>query len=398
MANDVKEDKQVAVFLSVVGASTYGLLRTLLTLDKPSEKSLADLTSALVAHYEPKPMVITQWFHFHRRNQDPTESISEYVAALRKLSTFCDFGDQLDNALRDRLVCGVHSEALQKVLLSTKDLTFKAAMEKALSMEAADHNTKELHAKGPLPVNKVAKSLPTPRVSASSTTTQPSQSRTPHQRPHQRAHQSSRSHSQSCYRCGKNNHQAHQCRYLESICHSCGKKGHIASVCRSRRRSAARTHAVNISPEEELPPVEELHLFRLGFDSKSTSQIVVELTINALPISMEVDTGAEVSVMSEAKFRQFFPEAKLHPSHIQLKSYTGNSIPVCGETMVQVTYGAQSAFLPLVVVTGDRPSLMGRNWLHEIKLDWKNIATITRPQSSSPDALIRRYPRYFRMV
>ena len=189
VANDVKEEKQVAVFLSVVGASTYGLLRTLLTPDKPSEKSLADLTSALVAHYEPKPMVITQRFHFHRRNQDPTESITEYVAALRKLSTFCDFGDQLDNALHDRLVCGVHSEALQKVLLSTKDLTFKAAMEKALSMEAADHNTKELHAKGPLPVNKVAKPLPTPRVSALSKTTQPSQSRAPHHRPHQRAHQ-----------------------------------------------------------------------------------------------------------------------------------------------------------------------------------------------------------------
>ena len=190
---------------------------------------------------------------------------------------FLRFGDQLDNTLRDRLVCGVHSEALQKVLLSTKDLTFKAAMEKALSMEAADHNTKELHAKGPLPVNKVAKPLPTPQVSASSTTTQPSQSQGPHQRPHQRAHQSSRSHtSKSCYRCGKNNHQAHQCRHLEFTCHSF-KKGHIASVCCCKRRSAARTHAVNISPDEQLPPVEILYLFHLGLDSKSTtSPIAVE--------------------------------------------------------------------------------------------------------------------------
>ena len=108
---------------------------------KLSEKSLADLTSALVAHYEPKQLVITQRFHFHCRNQDPTESISEYVAALRKLFTFCEFGDQVDDALRDRLICRVHSEVLQKVLLSTKDLTFQAAMEKALSMEASEHNT-----------------------------------------------------------------------------------------------------------------------------------------------------------------------------------------------------------------------------------------------------------------
>lgn len=37
-ANDVPAEKKVAVFLSVIRATTYGLLRSLLALDKPGSK------------------------------------------------------------------------------------------------------------------------------------------------------------------------------------------------------------------------------------------------------------------------------------------------------------------------------------------------------------------------
>jgi len=33
--------------------------------------------------------------------------IAEYVAELRSLAAHCDFGDYLEEALRDRLVCGL---------------------------------------------------------------------------------------------------------------------------------------------------------------------------------------------------------------------------------------------------------------------------------------------------
>ena len=41
-----------------------------------------------------------------------------------------------------------------------------------------------------------------------------------------------------------------------------------------------------------------------------------------------------------------------------------------------VRYKAQQATLPLVVVTGTGPSLLGRNWLAAILLDWKSIGTV----------------------
>ncbi len=42
IANDIKDEKKVAVFLSVMGSQTYGLLKNLLALVLPSTKSFAE--------------------------------------------------------------------------------------------------------------------------------------------------------------------------------------------------------------------------------------------------------------------------------------------------------------------------------------------------------------------
>ena len=46
--------------------------------------------------------------------------------------------------LRDRLVCGVRYVGIQKRLLAEKDLTYEKAYELALTMEAAERDTKDL--------------------------------------------------------------------------------------------------------------------------------------------------------------------------------------------------------------------------------------------------------------
>ena len=50
-------------------------------------------------------------FLFHQRQQQPGESVAINLAELRKLAVPCEFGETLDEALRDRLVCGLRDEA-----------------------------------------------------------------------------------------------------------------------------------------------------------------------------------------------------------------------------------------------------------------------------------------------
>ena len=90
------------------------LLRNLLVPTLPKDKTLDEIVDVLTKHYEPKTLVIAECFQFHRRNQAVGESVAEYVAGLRRLTRHCEFGAYLDDALRDRFVCGLRSETIQK--------------------------------------------------------------------------------------------------------------------------------------------------------------------------------------------------------------------------------------------------------------------------------------------
>ena len=50
IANDIAEAKQVSTFFTAVGKKVYVVLKDLLSPDKPSDKSLADLVSVLKKH------------------------------------------------------------------------------------------------------------------------------------------------------------------------------------------------------------------------------------------------------------------------------------------------------------------------------------------------------------
>ena len=55
--------------------------------------------------------------------------MAAYMALLRRRSEDCNYGDKLEEQLRDRLVCGVKDNRIQRRLLSEEKLTLKRAVE-----------------------------------------------------------------------------------------------------------------------------------------------------------------------------------------------------------------------------------------------------------------------------
>ena len=147
----------MAVMLSLMGNKTYGLLRNLSAPAKPSSLSFKDIVETLQKHLSPKPLLIAKRFRFHKRNQLEGETVSNYLGELKKLSLYCEFGTNLNDALRDRLVCGLQNELIQKRLLSEQHLSLAKASEIALAMEAAAKDTQELQGTKESEVNKINK-------------------------------------------------------------------------------------------------------------------------------------------------------------------------------------------------------------------------------------------------
>ena len=111
---------------------------------KPTDKSFAELENLVKNHLNPRPSSIVYRCKFNSRFRQQGETIQQYVAELRNLSEHCEFGEQLEKMLRDRLVCGVNDERIQRRLLAESQLEFKKAMELATAMETADKNTRDL--------------------------------------------------------------------------------------------------------------------------------------------------------------------------------------------------------------------------------------------------------------
>ena len=101
-ANEITDaTKQRAIFLSVCGAATYQLIRSLVAPKKPTDSSFAELVKLVADHNTPPPSEIVQRFNFNTRSQKDGETVAAFVANLRQLSEHCAYGDTLEDMLRD---------------------------------------------------------------------------------------------------------------------------------------------------------------------------------------------------------------------------------------------------------------------------------------------------------
>ena len=119
-------------------------MRDLLAAEKPGDKPYPELCTMVKNHFNPKPSESVQRHKFNNRFRANGESIYDFVAALRHLAEYCNFGGSLENMLRDRLVSGVNNEKMQRRLLSEGELTFKKAFEIALSLETIAQHMADL--------------------------------------------------------------------------------------------------------------------------------------------------------------------------------------------------------------------------------------------------------------
>ena len=111
---------------------------------------------------------------------------------------------------------------------------------------------------------------------------------------------------------------------------------------------------------------------------------------------MEVGTGAAVSLMSTSQYNQSFPDLPFQSTKLILTTYTGEQLKLLGEKKFEVRYGSQCKHLTLYVVEGKGPCLLGRDWLREIKLDWRSIGlTSVNKGEEKVDILLSKYSNIF---
>ncbi|XP_064121662.1 uncharacterized protein K02A2.6-like [Macrobrachium nipponense] len=129
-------------------------------------------------------------------------------------------------------------------------------------------------------------------------------------------------------------------------------------------------------------------------------EIIVKVKLNGIPIDMELDTGASVSLISEEFYAKHLKNTVLQSSDIVLKTMMGEKIEVVGICYVTMeVHGHRVEEVPLYVVQGNGPALFGRDWLHFAKFDWKKLAVNHLHsgilKTSKLEELLRKYGDVF---
>ena len=67
-----------------------------MALSKPAEKTFEDIVKLMGEHYNPKPTPTVQRCLFNARSQKQDETVAKFIAELKRLTEYCEFGDRLD--------------------------------------------------------------------------------------------------------------------------------------------------------------------------------------------------------------------------------------------------------------------------------------------------------------
>jgi hypothetical protein len=149
-------------------------------------------------------------------------------------------------------------------------------------------------------------------------------------------------------------------------------------VCRRKQDRANYVDGSQAKVTENSPQSDQAGEAAYGMynlESRDNDPIVVNVQINDTKVDLELDSGAGHTIISEFTYKNLWgPQVlPLEKPDLNLRTYTGEHISVLGKLTVDVEYNTHNQTLPLYVVTGDGPGLLGRTWMRALGIMWDQI-------------------------
>ncbi|XP_055684242.1 uncharacterized protein LOC129796641 isoform X1 [Lutzomyia longipalpis] len=367
------------VFITFAGKEIYKALKAAIQPRKVRELTYKEMTQVLTNKYARKKSRIGQRFKFHNRVQAEGESIEDFAQDLQFLAQSCEYGNALDESLRDRFVCGLRNTRIQTKLIDDDQATFDQVLRTALNMELTEESVKMIH---PLKTENIAKIAHVKQKA-------PSKQRkggTPYIK---------------CYNCNKwGSHVAAECKVK--------KKSSRKEFSRreSSKKEAKKKHEVknlqyiasDSSDSSEGYRIDRaVHSLRLGSILKEgklrnhtpneveregsvSDPVYIEVSMGKYKIKMEIDCGAHTSVMHVDDYKKYFSEFPLRKCALTLSVVTGDDIAIVGqikgEIKIKFGSGRKQKFekMRIVIISCAHRfiPLCGRDWISRIYPQWRN--------------------------
>ena len=361
------EGRQVSTLLYCLGEDAEDVL-TSTNITTEDRRSYNAVIAKYDEYFQVRRNVIFERARFNRRCQREGESAEEYITVLYSYVETCAYGNLKEEMLRDRLVVGIKDTALSERLQLDAHLTLEKAKTAIRQKEAVREQRPHLRGEGttkkdPIVLEQVGSRRPP-------WSERPRGAGHPQRRPQQR--QGSRSgpttarHTQ-CTRCGRDRHQdGDNCPAKSATCDKCKRKGHYAAQCWKKTATAASTHELSL----------ETTFLDTVTEASQESSWRISLSLGNKVIMFKLDTGAEVTAISEQEFQTMKDISLEKPSKV-LYGPAHQALDVCGQFTATLVHQQHSSSQTVFVVQELKTNLLGLPAITSLQLLKKVNATYT---------------------
>ena len=325
-------------------------------------------------HFVKRRNVIYERARFNQRVQEPGESVDAFITALYGLAEHCGYAGLHDEMIRDRILVGLRDAKLSENLQLDSDLTLEKAVTKVRQAETVKQQQPLVRGSGGSQVSNRQHETHLGVVTYKRRWSPP-RSRQKSDKPLDKGRQGAK--PSHCGWCGKSPpHRKQQCPAKDIVCHKCHKRGHFQSVC----RSVNQLHTE--SGDSDSSSVQGDAYLGVITRGDRNNPWYITVSINDKPVDFEIDTEAEVIVISSEAHHEIGGPT-LGAASKTLRGPSNSELPVKGQ------FTAMLKYKDLYVVESLHKHLLGRPAIEAL-----NVVTrvLTIEGSGNP---VEQYPQLF---
>ena len=365
--NEKAQETQVNTLIYSMGDQADDILRSF-ALSEEERTQYSTVIAKFEAHFVKRRNVIYKRARFNNRRQEEGESVDSFITELYSLAEHCGYGELHDKMIRDRIVVGIRNAKLSERLQMDPELNLDKAVAQVRQSEQVKQQQSLLRTSTGNLVGAVTH-RGRRKLSQHGSRKQPD--------------------STTCTRCGRHpKHDQSHCPAKDAECRKCGKKGHFQAMCKTKIKSG-------IGGVQGGDDKNSADAFMGAVDGlRPSNPWNIQLQINNTPMEFCMDTGAEVSVISQ-QAHKVVGSPPLEKPDRTLRGPDSHVLPVSGQFTATVKLKTKEIRERMYVVKGLNKPLLGRPAIEKLEL-LRSVATVSNsdvsPQSKTP---IEEFPELF---
>ena len=386
---------QVSILLHVAGAEAQEVHEQFQFNEDADKDDYTKVLEKFTEYCRPRKNTVYERYRFWSRDQVQDEPVDKWVKDLRTIAIDCEFKEQEDLMIRDKLVFGIRDSRVKERMLRESDVALEKALDICRAAESTKTQMKEM-AQG--------KDVADASINEMKTFDKPGASR---------GRPTSDTETRSCFKCGRVGHIAPDCTSVvdggrgrarhrdgNNSCYNCGGIGHYSRECpngddfpRGRRGNRGRGRQrgggagrgrkkfdeveENDGLDDYMSEFQSLSLYALHVSmhaaskkpTKRYARFRFHKADSVVEERLKVDTGAEANLMPLRNYRVIYPEnlnddkmpkkRYVNKSEAVLEAYGRTVIEHLGTVTVPCEYNGQKFMCTFFLSDVEGPILLG---------------------------------------